>query len=48
LAFQGCASLENITIPSTINYIGISAFVGCTSLSEEARQIIRQINPYAL
>ena len=31
-AFGSCASLSGITLPSSITYIGDSAFSGCTSL----------------
>jgi hypothetical protein len=31
-AFEGCTSLENVFIPSTINRIGYGAFEGCTKL----------------
>ncbi len=32
-AFEGCSTLENITIPSGITCVGSDVFVGCTSLS---------------
>lgn len=32
-AFEGCASLGNLTLPETIEIININAFYGCTSLS---------------
>ena len=31
--FQGCRSLKNVTLPSDVNSIGISAFENCESLS---------------
>ena len=33
-AFEGCASLGNLTLPETIKIININAFYGCTSLSD--------------
>lgn len=33
-AFEGCASLGNLTLPETIKIININAFYGCTSLSK--------------
>ena len=35
-AFEGCTSLNNIYIPSSVSYIGSRAFSGCTSLSGTA------------
>ncbi len=32
-AFDGCSSLENILIPSSVTSIGDSAFIGCSSLT---------------
>ena len=32
-AFEGCASLGNLTLPETIEIININAFYGCTNLS---------------
>ena len=31
-AFEGCASLGNLTLPETIKIININAFYGCTNL----------------
>ena len=31
-AFRDCTSLESVTIPNSVLFIGISAFAGCTSL----------------
>ena len=31
-AFNGCSSLERVTLPDTLNTIGYQAFQGCTSL----------------
>ena len=33
-AFEGCASLAELTLPETIVIINVNAFYGCTSLSE--------------
>ena len=33
-AFEGCASLVELTLPETIEIININAFYGCTSLSD--------------
>ena len=33
-AFEGCASLVELTLPETIEIININAFYGCTSLSK--------------
>ena len=33
-AFQNCTSLKKITIPSSVEIIGVEAFKGCTALSE--------------
>lgn len=33
-AFMNCNKLEKIVIPDNVNYIGIRAFAGCSSLSE--------------
>ena len=31
-AFSGCANLENVSIPNTIETVGVNAFYGCESL----------------
>jgi hypothetical protein len=31
-SFMSCSALETITIPATVNFIGYSAFAGCTGL----------------
>ena len=35
-AFEGCASLANLTLPETLSIININAFYGCTSLSNDS------------
>ncbi len=32
-AFYGCSSLESISFPESINYVGFDAFYGCTNIS---------------
>ena len=32
--FDGCESLESITLPSTVTDIGVETFIGCKSLRE--------------
>jgi hypothetical protein len=33
-AFEGCSSLEKITIPASVKEIGDNVFEGCTGLKE--------------
>ncbi len=47
-AFEGCSSLEQITIPSTVTFIDTSAFEGCSGLvsiafCEEMEQLVNEV-----
>ena len=33
-AFYGCDSLKNVTLPKSIELVGVSAFQNCTSISD--------------
>jgi hypothetical protein len=47
-AFANCVSLVTVEIGSERAHIVEDAFLGCTSLSDESRQRILQVNPNAI